>query len=48
MRRPTARIISDNWPQFIDTDFMEFIWISGMTHLRAAPYCPQSDGKMGR
>ena len=42
------RIISDNGPQFIARDFKEFIRISGMTHIRTAPYYPQSNGKMER
>jgi transposase InsO family protein len=42
------RIISDNGPQFIARDFKEFIRISGMTHVRTAPYYPQSNGKMER
>lgn len=49
-RFPDARprIISDNGPQFIAKDFKEFIRISGMTHLRTAPYYPQSNGKLER
>jgi transposase InsO family protein len=42
------RIISDNGPQFVAKDFKEFIRISGMTHVRTAPYYPQSNGKMER
>ena len=42
------RIISDNGPQFIAKDFKEFIRISGMTHVRTAPYYPQSNGKLER
>src|SRR2546426_12145316 len=42
------RIISDNGPQFIAKDFKEFIRISGMTHVRTSPYCPQSNGKIER
>ena len=42
------RIISDNGPQFIAKDFKEFIRISGMTHVRTAPYYPQSNGKSER
>ena len=42
------RIISDNRPQFIAKDFKEFIRISGMTHIRTAPYYPQSNGKLER
>jgi putative transposase len=49
-RYPDARprIISDNGPQFIAKDFKEFIRISGMTHVRTAPYYPQSNGKLER
>ena len=49
-RFPDARprIISDNGPQFIARDFREFIRISGMTHVRTAPYYPQSNGKIER
>jgi putative transposase len=42
------RIISDNGPQFIAKEFKEFIRISGMTHVRTAPYYPQSNGKIER
>jgi transposase InsO family protein len=42
------RIISDNGPQFIAKDFKEFIRIAGMTHVRTAPYYPQSNGKIER
>jgi transposase InsO family protein len=44
----TARIISDNVPQFIAKDFKEFIRISGMTHVRTSPYYSQSNGKIER
>lgn len=40
------RIISDNGPQFISRDFKRFIRLSGMTHVRTAPYYPQSNGKL--
>lgn len=42
------RIISDNGPQFVAKDFKEFIRISGMTHVRTAPFYPQSNGKLER
>lgn len=42
------RIISDNGPQFVARDFKEFIRIAGLTHVRTAPYCPQSNGKLER
>jgi putative transposase len=40
------RIISDNGPQFIARDFKAFIREAGMTHVRTAPYYPQSNGKI--
>ena len=42
------RIISDNGPQFIAKDFKVFIRLAGMTHVRTAPYHPQSNGKIER
>jgi transposase InsO family protein len=42
------RIISDNGPQFIARDFKAFIRICGMTHVRTAPFYPQSNGKIER
>jgi len=42
------RVISDNGPPFIARDFKEFIRISGMTHVKIAPYYPQSNGKIER
>jgi len=42
------RIISDNGPQFIAKDFKEYIRISGISHVRTAPYYPQSNGKIER
>ena len=42
------RIISDNGPQFVSQDFKEFINICEMTHVRTAPYYPQSNGKIER
>lgn len=42
------RIISDNGPQFIARDFKEFIRITGLTHVRTAPFYPQSNGKIER
>lgn len=44
----TPRIISDNGPQFVARDFKEFIRVAGMTHVRTAPYYPQSNGKIER
>lgn len=42
------RIISDNGPQFIAKDFKEFVRIAGLTHVKTAPYYPQSNGKIER
>jgi len=42
------RVISDNDPQFIAKDFKQFIRLTRMTHVRTAPYYPQSNGKIER
>jgi putative transposase len=42
------RVISDNGPQFVAKDFKEFVRLCGMTHVRTAPYYPQSNGKIER
>lgn len=42
------RIISDNGPQFIAKDFKEFVRVAGLTHVKTAPYYPQSNGKIER
>lgn len=42
------RIISDNGPQYIARDFKEFIRVSGLSHVKTAPYYPQSNGKLER
>ena len=42
------RIISDSGPQCIVGDFKEFIRLSGMTHVRTAPFHPQSNGEQER
>ena len=49
-RFPSAkpRVISDDGPQFVSTDFKEFIRISGMSHVRTSPYYPQANGKFER
>jgi putative transposase len=44
----SPRVISDNGPQFIAKDFKEFIRVTGMTHVRTAPFYPQSNGKLER
>jgi transposase InsO family protein len=41
------RIVSDNGPQFIAKDFKSFVRTQGLTHVRTAPYYPQSNGKLG-
>lgn len=50
VRFPTVqpRMISENGPPFIARDFRDFIRLSGMTHVRTAPYYPQSDGRIER
>jgi putative transposase len=43
-----ARVISDNGPQFVAKSFKEYIRFCGMTHVRTAPFYPQSNGKIER
>jgi putative transposase len=42
------QVVSDNGPQFVANDFKAFIRIQGLTHVRTAPYYPQSNGKLER
>ena len=42
------RVITDNGPQFVARDFKAYIRLCGMTHVRTAPYYPQSNGKIER
>lgn len=44
----SPRIISDNGPQYTAKDFKEFIRMSGLSHVKTAPYYPQSNGKLER
>lgn len=44
----TPRIITDNGPQFLAREFKAFIRLAGMTHVRTAPFYPQSNGKIER
>jgi putative transposase len=41
-------VISDNGPQFIAADFKTYIRLTGMTHVRTAPYYPESNSKIER
>jgi transposase InsO family protein len=42
------RIISDNGPQFVAKEFKSFVRECQITHVRTAPYYPQSNGKIER
>jgi putative transposase len=44
----TPRVITDNGPQFVAREFKAFIRSAGMTHVRTAPFYPQSNGKIER
>ncbi|XP_033098565.1 uncharacterized protein K02A2.6-like [Anneissia japonica] len=41
-------IVSDNGPQFISSDFAEFMTRNGIIHKRVAPYHPASNGAAER
>ena len=38
------QLVSDNGPQFISSDFVEFMKKNGVKHIRCAPYHPSSNG----
>ena len=42
------RIISDNGPQFVSTEFSDFLKANGIQHSRSAPYHPASNGEAER
>lgn len=42
------RIISDNGKQYLAKDFQDFLYLCEMTHVKTAPYYPQSNGKIER
>ena len=42
------QIVSDNGPQFISSDFAEFLKKNGVQHTRASPYHPATNGKAER
>nr|XP_054919421.1 uncharacterized protein K02A2.6-like [Dermacentor andersoni] len=37
-------VVSDNGPQFASQQFSQFMTVNNITHLRSAPYHPQSNG----
>lgn len=45
---PRPRFISDNGPQYTSKDFKEFLRERNVSHSRARPYHPQSNGKIER
>ena len=42
------QIVSDNGPQFISTEFAEFMAKNGIKHIRSAPYHPATNGQVER
>ena len=42
------RYFPDNGKQFTGKEFQYFIALPGLTHVRASPYFPQSNGKVER
>lgn len=45
---PKPRVISDNGPQYTSKDFKDFLKERDVSHSRARPYHPQSNGKIER
>jgi len=42
------RLLSDNGPSYISADLAEWLGDKGMSHVRGAPYHPQTQGKIER
>ena len=42
------QIVSDNGPQFVSSDFTEFLKLNGVRHIRASPYHPATNGEAER
>ena len=38
------QLFSDNGPQFLSTEFTEFLTKNGVKHIQSAPYHPSSNG----
>jgi hypothetical protein len=45
---PKLAVVFSSLEQFIAKDCKEFVWVSGMTHVRTSPYDPPSNGKTDR
>ena len=39
------QLVSDNGPQFVSTEFSEFLRLNGIKHFRSAPYHPATNGQ---
>lgn len=46
--RHKPRLLSDNWSSYISGDLAEWLGEQRMTHVRGAPYHPQTQGKIER
>ena len=42
------QLVTDNGPQFISSEFQEFMKCNGIKHIRSAPYHPSSNGQAER
>ena len=42
------RLLSDNGPSYISSDLADWLSNNGMSHVRGAPYHPQTQGKIER